>query len=279
MLTALRFLKRSLHLLFYVIVGAVLCAWLGVTERLTGRYGPRTAVAQFWLDGLCRALGLAIRIEGEIVHHTQMVVANHVSWLDIPVLGGLKRLHFLSKIEVRDWPLIGWMAAKAGTLFIKRGGGKASHVATQLAEHLAQGASTLVFPEGTTTEGLDVRKFHGRLLRSAIDTAIPVQPIAICYRAKGQPDRIAPFVGDDPFFHHMLRVMKHPGMEAHVVVLPPIDPQGHTPASLAAAAEEAIRHTVLRIQGQPVCRVGTPSPASPTASMDPDGTQSPVRLD
>jgi 1-acyl-sn-glycerol-3-phosphate acyltransferase len=94
-------------------------------------------------------------------------VSNHVSWTDIPLLGALQPLSFLSKAEVRDWPVAGWLAHKGGTQFIRRGAGDSSQVGQQLTRHLQQGHHLLIFPEGTTTDGLALRTFHGRLLSSA----------------------------------------------------------------------------------------------------------------
>jgi 1-acyl-sn-glycerol-3-phosphate acyltransferase len=99
-------------------------------------------------------------------------VSNHVSWTDIPLLGMLTPLSFLSKAEVRHWPVAGWLAEKAGTLFI-RGGGDGQRLREQISGQLEQRQPLLIFPEGTTTDGRSLRTFHGRLLAGAIDHGTP----------------------------------------------------------------------------------------------------------
>ncbi|MBF3247173.1 1-acyl-sn-glycerol-3-phosphate acyltransferase, partial [Pseudomonas aeruginosa] len=113
---------------------------------------------------LCAALPFEVRVSGEAPRQPMLWVANHVSWTDIPLLGALAPLTFLSKAEVRAWPLAGWLAEKAGTLFIRRGSGDSRLINQRLAEQLHRGRNLLIFPEGTTTNGESLRTFHGRLM-------------------------------------------------------------------------------------------------------------------
>ena len=150
-----------------------------------------------------------------------------------PLLGMLTPLSFLSKAEVRHWPLAGWLAEKAGTLFIRRGGGDGQRLSQQIGEQLGQQRPLLIFPEGTTTDGRALRTFHGRLLAGAIDQGTPVQPVAIQYLRNGQADPIAPFIGDDDTVSHLMRLFRQPHGEVIIQLLEPIPSLGKERAVLA----------------------------------------------
>ena len=156
------------------------------------------------------------------------------------MLGALTPLSFLSKAEVRDWPVAGWLANKAGTLFIRRGSGDSSQVNQQLAAHLQQERHLLIFPEGTTTDGTALRTFHGRLLSSAIDSGVPLQPVAIRYLRDGQPCPIAPWVGDDGMLDHLLRMLSSDIAEVEIRLLSPLSSLDSSRNQLARQAQEAI---------------------------------------
>lgn len=119
----LRLLLRSARLLGLVALGLGLAAWVSLRERLPGAdVTPlRQRLTRWWLARLCAALPFEVRVSGEAPRQPMLWVANHVSWTDIPLLGALAPLTFLSKAEVRAWPLAGWLAEKAGTLFIQIG--------------------------------------------------------------------------------------------------------------------------------------------------------------
>ncbi|WP_050396955.1 lyso-ornithine lipid O-acyltransferase, partial [Pseudomonas aeruginosa] len=176
----LRLLLRSARLLGLVALGLGLAAWVSLRERLPGAdVTPlRQRLTRWWLARLCAALPFEVRVSGEAPRQPMLWVANHVSWTDIPLLGALAPLTFLSKAEVRAWPLAGWLAEKAGTLFIRRGSGDSRLINQRLAEQLHRGRNLLIFPEGTTTNGESLRTFHGRLMASALEAGVAVQPVA-----------------------------------------------------------------------------------------------------
>ncbi len=244
MLQHILLIFRTVILTLHIVLGLLLGAALAIQEKLPGKPPARSHTAQWWLKGLCRILGIRIQLDGTPEPGTTMLVSNHISWLDIPVIGSLKPVHFLSKSEVREWPVIGWLADKAGTFFIKRGGGKAGEVGEQLKQCLAQGQSTLFFPEGTTTVGTTVRKFHGRLLKSGIEAGVPLQPITLCYIREAEPDRIAAYIDDDDFVTHLFTVMRQPNTTVHVICHPPIPMQDGTVADLSRKAEHHIRSSL-----------------------------------
>ncbi len=174
-----------------------------------------------------------------------MLVSNHVSWLDIPVLAAVVNPAFLSKAEIRRWPIVGWLAEKAGTLFIERGLHGQAHVAARaMAARLASGRSVLIFPEGTTTDGTQVRRFHGRLLAAAIRAEVGVYPVTLCYRGDAGIDTRLAFTERQGAFSVLWEVM---GRREPVVVdvrfLESLDP-GQTRSELARQSQRAIARVV-----------------------------------
>ena len=238
----LRLYFRLFRLFGVVLLGTLLASWIELNERLRHRdlLPQRQRLTRWFLARLANALPFRVRVEGELPQQPMLWVANHVSWSDIPLLGALTPLSFLSKAEVRDWPVAGWLANKAGTLFIRRGSGDSSQVNQQLAAHLQQERHLLIFPEGTTTDGTALRTFHGRLLSSAIDSGVPLQPVAIRYLRDGQPCPIAPWVGDDGMLDHLLRMLSSDIAEVEIRLLSPLSSQDSSRNQLARQAQEAI---------------------------------------
>ncbi|MDH1442751.1 1-acyl-sn-glycerol-3-phosphate acyltransferase [Pseudomonas sp. GD03721] len=238
----LRLSLRLAHLALVILFGTLLAGIVSLCERVVRHdlMPLRQRLTRWFLARLGGALPFRVRVAGELPDQPMLWVANHVSWTDIPLLGALQPLSFLSKAEVRDWPLAGWLAHKAGTLFIRRGSGDSSQVGQQLTRHLQQGHHLLIFPEGTTTDGLGVRTFHGRLLSSAIDSGVAVQPVAIRYLRDGQPCPVAPFIGDDDMLSHLLRLLSQPACEVEIRLLAPIP-------SASRSRNELARHSQAMI--------------------------------
>lgn len=133
------------------------------------------------LGVLARIFGVRIKTTGTPLNEKTLFVSNHISWLDILILGHLLPIHFLSKYEVKTMPIVGWLATRAGTLYIKRGcRDSASESSSEITRALKQRHNSLIFAEGTTTDG-HIKKFHSRMLQSAIDAQAMVQPVAIFY--------------------------------------------------------------------------------------------------
>lgn len=248
-MTALRRSYRLLLLTLLVLFG--IAATLVLAPRDAGR--PRTArhraVIRAWHALVCRVLGLRVQVYGEPLAGPALLVANHISWLDIPVIGSATDAAFLSKAEVRRWPVIGWLAERSGTLFIRRGGKDAANAAAEVMTfQLLRGGSVLIFPEGTTTTGERMRRFHPRLFAAAQRAERPVQPVALRYlRAPGEPN-VAPFVGDDTFPAHLWRVLGAAPFQVEVIFCPPIASQGVDRRRLA---EEAQLRIATVLAGEP----------------------------
>ena len=237
---------RVARVLGVVSLGLGMAGMFGLLERLglNTTMDRRQRWSQFFMTRLSNALPFRVRVVGELPAKPMLWVSNHVSWTDIALLGQLTPLSFLSKSEVRGWPVAGWLAAKAGSLFIRRGAGDSQLLREQMTRHLQQPLPLLMFPEGTTTDGSSVRTFHGRLLSAAIDSRVSLQPVAIRYMRNGEVDAIAPFVGDDDLLSHLLRLFSHEQGDVEIHLLEPLASHAQERAVLAFRAQEAIRRVV-----------------------------------
>ena len=246
----LRRYGRVIHVLCVVGLGLGMASVFGVMERLklNSTQVRRQRWSQFFMARLSHALPFRIRVFGQLPDTSMLWVSNHVSWTDIALLGQLMPLSFLSKADVRGWPVAGWLAAKAGSLFIRRGAGDSQLIRQQMRHHLSQGLPLLMFPEGTTTDGRCVRTFHGRLLSAAIDSGAHLQPVAIRYLRDGSTDPIAPFIGDDDLLSHLMRLFSHDTAEVEIHLLEPIACLNQERAVLAFRAQQAIERVLVQPQ-------------------------------
>ncbi|MCU1729916.1 1-acyl-sn-glycerol-3-phosphate acyltransferase [Pseudomonas sp. 7P_10.2_Bac1] len=254
----LRLCARVVRVLAVVSLGLGMASIFALLERLhlNSAMDRRQRWTQFFMKRLSNALPFQVTVFGDRPATPMLWVSNHVSWTDIALLGQLTPLSFLSKAEVRHWPVAGWLADKAGSLFIRRGAGDSQSIREQMGRHLQQQHPLLMFPEGTTTDGRSVRTFHGRLLSAAIDTDVPLQPVAIRYVRNGKSDPIAPFIGDDDLLSHLLRLLAHDQGQVEIHLLEPIACQQQERAMLAFRAQEAIRQVICgapEAHPQPEC--------------------------
>lgn len=200
-----------------------------------------------WLQNIVKTIGLEVQVRGEInpSGRSSLWVANHISWMDIAVVGS-QGVGFLSKSEVRKWPLIGWLGDKGGAVFINRGGKNASQVAAKaVAERIFAGDSILVFPEGTTSSDGKVKRFHARIFAPALDHQLLVQPIAVQYLdEQGQLHPNAVW-NNETFMSNMMGVLAQPKMRVILTFLPIIDAQQFPERrQLAELIESQIREVV-----------------------------------
>ena len=238
----LRLYLRLTHLAGVLLIGILLGSMVSVLELLSRSdlLGVRQRLSRWFMQRLSQALPLQVRITGVPPLQPMLWVSNHVSWLDIPLIGMLAPLSFLSKSEVRHWPLLGWLASKAGTLFIRRGANECARVNQQLSAHLQQNRHLLLFPEGSTSDGSSLRTFHPRLLASAIDSGVALQPVAIRYVRNGKLCQLSPFIDDDDLLNHLLRLLCSEAVEVEIHLLPPISSQDTSRNELARQAKEMI---------------------------------------
>lgn len=208
-----------------------------------------TRYVQYFCRRLCKVFNLDIRVHGEIPRSPALWVSNHISWLDIAVLGSGARVFFLAKAEVERWPVLGKLAKGGGTLFIQRGSGDSIRIREQITEFLKQDIPVLFFPEATTTDGTQVKKVHGRLLGAAIEAQRPIQICLICYiNQRGELDLVSPYVGNISFAQHVKNVLEMPEVTAHLMSLPMISTVGQTVESLTAEVQQKMRDGLQQLQ-------------------------------
>jgi 1-acyl-sn-glycerol-3-phosphate acyltransferase len=192
---------------------------------------------RWWSAKLVRMAGLELVASGTPRPGATLLVANHVSWLDIAAVHAVApQARFVSKADVLAWPLLGWLIRGAGTLFIERERKRdAMRVLHQVAESLRCGDSVAVFPEGTTGDGETLLPFHANLLQSAIATGTPVQCVALRYSDPAHRFSPAPlFLGETTLLQSVWRVLSATGLRVHVDLLLP---QGVRHADRRALAE------------------------------------------
>ena len=166
---------------------------------------------QLWARAMLERLGVELCIAGTPSEAGPMLlVANHISWLDIVVLHAARHCRFVSKSDVKHWPLIGTLATGAGTLYIERASSRdAMRVVHQMAQALKDGDILAVFPEGTTGDGKAVLPFHANLIQAAISAHAPVQPVALRFVVgnSGAPSRAASYIGDESLLGSLWRTL------------------------------------------------------------------------
>ncbi len=232
----LRVTLKSLRIVSHLLVGLGLAALVTIDGK--GRWS-RENLSTWWHRVLLRILDVKLVVRGTPMTGTRVIVANHISWLDIPVVAAFEATRFVSKAEVGEWPVIGWLADASGTFYLRRGSGGTKELIAAIDEHLGRD-SIVFFPEGTTTDGTIVLKFQPRLFATAIETQRPVQPIALRYSLAADGTATAPYVGDDVLLDNILQLLKHGSITAELIYCETIDPAGHDRASLAHAAHTAI---------------------------------------
>jgi 1-acyl-sn-glycerol-3-phosphate acyltransferase len=171
-----------------------------------------------------------------------VLVANHVSWLDIQLIHSVWQVRFVAKSEVRRWPLIGWLSAHTGTLFIERGKSRhAARINQSIQAAFRDGDAVGVFPEGTTTDGRELTRFHASLLQPAVDEGALVYPVALRYlNEAGNINVNASYVGDATLTESLRMIFAEKAIRAELIFLPPIDAEGKTRRELAAQTQSAI---------------------------------------
>jgi 1-acyl-sn-glycerol-3-phosphate acyltransferase len=210
--------------------------------------------ARMWHVGMfCKhmlaAMGLRLVTEGEAHPGPVLLVANHVSWLDILAIDAAQPARFVSKADIRRWPLIGWMVACGGTLFIERERKRdAMRVVHQVAEALQRGDVIAMFPEGTTSGGEGLLPFHANLLQAAVATHVPVQPLALRFSdAVSAVSPAAAYIGDMNLVQSMWLIVCARGLQVRVQRLPVLATEGLD----RRAVSERVRASIASALGLP----------------------------
>jgi len=202
-----RIARVTVHLAAGVVVVQGLLAPAAVLPYAR-RQALKRAVVSWWAHALRRIIQMEVQVYGPLPTRPTLLTTNHISWLDIPALLSVLDADFVAKQDVKRWPIIGAMAARIGTIFLARGQrNAASATADRMTWHLAQRRHVIVFPEATTSDGRNVRRFYARLYQAAIRTHSRVQAVAIRYPGLDGPHGAAPFIDDDELPTHLWRLL------------------------------------------------------------------------
>ena len=184
----------------------------------------RQARIQWWATKMLRVMGIRLQVEGVPAEGGALLVANHISWLDIMAVHAVyPHARFVSKADVKSWPLLARLIDAGGTLYLERERKRdALRVVYTMAQALQAGEMVAVFPEGTTSDGQSMLPFHANLLQAAISTNTPVQPVALRFSdATHAVSRAVEFVGETTLLQSLWRVARGEGVTARVTLLPP----------------------------------------------------------
>jgi 1-acyl-sn-glycerol-3-phosphate acyltransferase len=222
----------------------------------------RNALTKHWSRRLLRMLNVDMRLHGHAldgVDGNLLIVANHISWLDIFVLLSARPARFVAKSELKRWPVVGPLITGAGTLYVERTRRHDTHkVNRRAAEALARGDVLAIFPEGTTTDGRSLLPFHGSLLQPIVDARGQVVPVAIRYRTPaGEHTDAAAYVGDTSILESFWRLTAERALVVDVHVAAPLPARDRHRRELSRAAEAIIRTALASLEIAPA--PGTPA--------------------
>lgn len=230
-----------LLLLLHLLVGVWVCLSIRKTRLADGKILPEPEPVTRWSARLMKIMGIQVITHGNAPREPGLIVANHISWVDIPAINMLTGASFLSKNSVRYWPVIGWFATASGTVFIRRGNHETRRVSSAIAERLREERYVAIFPEGSTSDGSEVKHFFPRLFSAAIDSHTAVIPVALRYTCKGKLNQKIPYTKGRSFFLILFNLLARSGNEVHVVFCDPIPSSGRDRRSLAQASHTAIQ--------------------------------------
>lgn len=242
---ALTFLRVMLHLLQGLLTAAIIFPFI--------RPASRDLRIKQWSGALLAILHIKVDLQvqaGAESERSALIVANHVSWLDIFVINSQNPCRFVAKADIRSWPALGWLAAQGGTIFIARGKQReVRRVYEGLVTSLEAGERIAFFPEGTTAAQGGVLPFHPNLFEAAIEARVPVQAYGIRYiDEQGALHHAADFIGDTTFVESMFLIMKSRRMTAQLIMLPSMATSGAHRRELAQQARAAIAQILADVE-------------------------------
>ncbi len=241
-----RWIKLFL-LLAHLATGLIACILFLAFTAARQQNGPLpSTIVCWWHKRLCRIFEINIVRHGAPHSGCALYVANHISWIDIPVLGRETAPCFVAKSELREWPLIGWLASKTGTIFLRRGNGaSAFKMTTEIRRLILDRRNVAIFPEGTTTDGKQVGLFHSAPFAAVVDTDCWIQPICIRYPLPGGGHSpIAPFIEEMSLASHVWRLLGEHTVSVEVTFCPPVSCTGKNRQILSIESHTLICNTL-----------------------------------
>jgi 1-acyl-sn-glycerol-3-phosphate acyltransferase len=232
---------RITRVIAHTLVGLIIAA--GVLPFISSKQSG--SVIRWWCIVLLRCFNIQVNTFGTLpssATHQTMFVANHISWSDIHALNSIIPVRFIAKLEIKSWPVFGYLVTKSGTLFINRTIRRdAARIVEMTKESLLLQENVCFFPEGTTTDGTHVLPFKSSIIQAAIDANASIWPVTIYYPTPdGKANLTMAYAGETTMIESMDQILrvKHPIVELHF--LAPIDCAGQTRQSVTHLAREAI---------------------------------------
>ena len=258
---------RMTRLAGHLLLGAVVVKVVYPLVSREARLGLRAR----WCKRVLHVIGVDLRVVGSVPSGCHLIAANHISWLDVFVIGAVLPCWYVAKDDTRSWPFLGWMAAANDTLFLRRASARAAYrMNVEIRARLNAQQSVVIFPEGTTTDGTRVLDFYPALFQPAVDMVLPVLPLAICYRDEaGHTATAVAYIDDDPLWKSLREVLDAACTEAQLVLDPALDPRGRKRREFASDACHAIRRLQNR-DAAPV-RSGEPRASARVPVFQPAG--------
>ncbi|APG03632.1 1-acyl-sn-glycerol-3-phosphate acyltransferase [Luteibacter rhizovicinus DSM 16549] len=240
----LRYLWRIplvlLHIVLAILICALVLSWAGGVMK-NGREPFAHRAIRLWSVLLLRIFGFRSRRFGTPLADPVLFVANHTSWLDITVVHSQRAACFVAKAEIAGWPLVGWMAARGGTIFHRRGSNHSlASVMAVMVERLRAGRAVAVFPEGGTGHNGVLRIFHARIFQAALDAEVPVQPVALRFARQGRRVIDAGFRENETFMGNVIRLLGEAPLDVEVHFLEPVPVSADGRRRMAEASRERI---------------------------------------
>lgn len=223
----LRYLWRLpllvLHLGLSLPLTLLLVTTIGPYLRIGGERLDHRLI-RAWSAGLVRVFGIRVDARGTALPGAVLLVANHITWMDIEIIHARRMAHFVAKSEIAGWPVVGWLTTYAGTIFHRRGDPRSLEaVQRTMIERLRAGHAVAVFPEGTTGRGDQIRTFHARIFAVCEAASVPAQPVGLRFMRAGLPTYEPAFRPDENFLANFLRLLGAPPTVAELHFLEPLE--------------------------------------------------------
>lgn len=263
-----RFAWRAVALMLWILAGLLL---VGLAFPILSP-GGRRALVLGMSRLLMRICGVAVLQHGRAVQDRAVLYAsNHVSWLDIFVLNSVRPTSFIAKSEIRRWPVVGWLVAGAGTVFIERGQRRALHTVSQQMERcFERGDAVGLFPEGTTSTGLDVKTFYASLFEAAINLEVDIQPVALLFEQAGRRTERFAFVGEQSLVGNIWVLLSSRRVQVHCHFLDVMPAQSCMQWGRSATAQQARERIRAVVRPDWPYEVDTPDESEARASAEVD---------
>ena len=206
-------------------------------------------IIKCWFEIFLQKLNIQKRVHGEVLSHNHLIVSNHISWIDIIVLNSIYETHFIAKSDIRKWPLVGWLSASTGTLFVKRGSmSDARRLNETIAQLLSRGQCVTLFPEGGTSDGRQVSELYPGLFQAALhaqalsELPIAIQPIVIMYQADNQYTSKIPYIGNISLWSNFWTILGLDKISVDIYFTTPIPVENRARKELSTQSRQQMQH-------------------------------------